>query len=395
MALLELRSLNKSFDETPILNNVDLSLEAGNFLAVLGPSGCGKSTLLRIIAGLEAQDSGEVWINGVHVDALPPKARDIAMVFQSYALYPHMSVEENIALPLVMRDLTRLERLPAVRRLDKRVLAKRADIRAAVRRAAALVDIEPLLERKPKQLSGGQRQRVALARAFVRQPRLFLLDEPLSNLDASLRTSTRTEIVELQRRMGVTTVYVTHDQTEAMTMADRIVIMMAGEIVQIGRAQEIYRHPADLRVAQFIGSPRMTILPGDLMNGLVRLAGGMVVAQASDPDQEISIGLRSEDVRLQSIPDASSLAGTIRHVEFLGAEAFVHLTFDRLSAVTPIIVRVPADVAENLSPDGKTNIVPDMKKAHLFGKDGKRLRSVARTATTDSSVTPMAERAVI
>src|SRR5262245_9340481 len=295
---LELSGLTKTFATTPVLRGVDLAVKPGEFVAVVGPSGCGKSTLLRVIAGLEEQDAGHVAIGGVSVDALAPKSRDVAMVFQSYALYPHMTVAQNIALPLVMRDLTRVERLPFVRRLSRAVATKRARIAAAVARAAAQVDLTGLLDRKPGQLSGGQRQRVALARALVRQPRLFLLDEPLSNLDAALRASTRTEIVELQRRLGVTTVYVTHDQAEAMTMADRIAVMIAGEIVQFATAGEIYDRPVDVRVAEFIGTPRMNLLAGEIAGGELRIAGRPTGLCAEVPDGAVRVGVRPEHVKL-------------------------------------------------------------------------------------------------
>ncbi|MEL6338103.1 MAG: ABC transporter ATP-binding protein, partial [Pseudomonadota bacterium] len=302
MSFLQLAGLTKTFDATTVLRGVDLSLDEGGFLAVLGPSGCGKSTLLRILAGLEAQDTGTVRIGGEAVDGLPPMARDIAMVFQSYALYPHMTVAENLALPLVMRRLTRRERLPLMRRLDRRVAEKRSEIRGEIERMAEVVALDGLLERKPKALSGGQRQRVALARALVRRPRLFLLDEPLSNLDASLRAATRTEIVELQRRVGVTTVYVTHDQTEAMTMADRIAVMLEGRLEQIGSARDIYRRPATLAVARFIGSPMISVLPGQVRSGRLELTNGTAIGQLAIADQKVEIGLRAEDIAVGPAP---------------------------------------------------------------------------------------------
>jgi multiple sugar transport system ATP-binding protein len=388
MAFLELRNLSKSFDSTPVLRSIDLSVDEGEFVAVVGPSGCGKSTLLRIIAGLEAHEAGEILISGVRVDALPPKARDIAMVFQSYALYPHMTVAQNLAFPLVMRDLSRLERLPLVRRLNHRVAAKYRDIRATIEETAALVELSSLLERKPKQLSGGQQQRVALARALVRQPSLFLLDEPLSNLDAALRASTRTEIVELQRRLGVTTVYVTHDQTEAMTMARRIAVMMDGKIVQMGQAEEIYQLPNDLRVAQFIGMPQMTLLPGDVRGGVIWVAGAQTLGRIAEPaSPRVTVGYRAEDIKLAD-GSTTSLTGILRHVEFLGSEALIHLELTGLPEVAPLIVRVAPDTPMDLAPGTVYGIALDPRNAHVFGADGRRLdfEPLAHAATMSVGV---------
>ena len=373
MSFLQLKSLSKSFDDAPVLRGVDLSIDRGGFVAVVGPSGCGKSTLLRILAGLEAQDDGEVWIGGDRVDALPAKARDIAMVFQSYALYPHMTVAQNLALPLVMRDLTRIGRLPLMHRLDRRVAATRREIQTTVERTAAAMGLAGLLARKPKQLSGGQRQRVALGRALVRQPRLFLLDEPLSNLDAALRATTRTEIVDLQRRLGITTVYVTHDQTEAMTMAERIAVMMDGDVVQIGRPREIYERPSDVRVAQFIGMPKMALLPGRVENGVVRLASDVAVARTAEADQPAGIGFRAEDIRLEPAPTALPLSGPIRHIEYLGSEVLVHVALPGLPDTPTLVARISAQEAEAFSDNVECGIAPNLEKAHVFGQSGRRL----------------------
>ncbi|MEL6769138.1 MAG: ABC transporter ATP-binding protein [Pseudomonadota bacterium] len=379
MAFLELTGLTKTFDATPVLRGVDLSLDEGGFLAVLGPSGCGKSTLLRILAGLEAQDAGTVRIGGTSVDGLPPMERDIAMVFQSYALYPHMTVAENLALPLVMRRLTRRERLPLMRRLDKRVAEKRSKIRAEIERMAEVVALGALLERKPKALSGGQRQRVALARALVRRPRLFLLDEPLSNLDASLRAATRTEIVELQRRVGVTTVYVTHDQTEAMTMADRIAVMLEGRLVQIGSARDIYRRPATLAVARFIGSPKISVLPGKIRSGRLELTDGTTIGQLASPDQPVEIGLRAENLAVGPTA-AAPLTGRVRHVEFLGSEALIHVLLDGLKPSTLVIARAGATEADGIGEGTEIGVWPHWADAHVFAADGARLDELTAVA---------------
>ncbi|MEL7348654.1 MAG: ABC transporter ATP-binding protein [Pseudomonadota bacterium] len=372
MSFLQLAGLTKTFDATTVLRGVDLSLDEGGFLAVLGPSGCGKSTLLRILAGLEAQDTGTVRIGGEAVDGLPPMARDIAMVFQSYALYPHMTVAENLALPLVMRRLTRRERLPLMRRLDRRVAEKRGEIRGEIERMAEVVALGGLLERKPKALSGGQRQRVALARALVRRPRLFLLDEPLSNLDASLRAATRTEIVELQRRVGVTTVYVTHDQTEAMTMADRIAVMLEGRLEQIGSARDIYRRPATLAVARFIGSPMISVLPGQVRSGRLELTNGTAIGQLAIADQKVEIGLRAEDIAVGPAP-AAPLSGIVRHIEFLGSEALVHLRLAGPDPAPTVVARAGATEADEISEGSGVGVWPRWTDAHVFAADGVRL----------------------
>src|SRR5258706_6472772 len=239
MAIVETRNIRKVFQENTAVDGVDLATKEGEFLVLLGPSGCGKTTLLRMIAGLEKQTSGDIVIGGTVVNALPPRDRKIAMVFQSYALYPHLSVEKNIAFPLKAQGVAKEK------------------IEPAVQKAAAMFGIERLLGRKPRQLSGGERQRVALARAMVREPSVFLLDEPLSNLDAKLRTSARDELQHFQRNLGTTTIYVTHDQIEAMGLGHRIAVMNKGKVRQLGPPQEVYNEPADTFVAGFLGSPTM------------------------------------------------------------------------------------------------------------------------------------------
>src|SRR5689334_23262673 len=256
MAFLEIKSLNKRFGQLDVLKDIDLAVEQGGFLVLVGPSGCGKSTLLNIIAGLEPLTTGEIWIGGRNVNDLHPSQRDIAMVFQSYALYPNMNVAKNISFGLEMRRVPKAER-------DK-----------AVAEAARTLQIEHLLQRRPGQLSGGQRQRVAMGRALVRKPQVFLFDEPLSNLDAKLRVAMRTEIKELHQRLKTTTVYVTHDQIEAMTMADKIVVMHDGLVEQIGAPLELYDRPDNMFVAGFIGSPAMNFLNGNLKaNGALEFVG--------------------------------------------------------------------------------------------------------------------------
>jgi multiple sugar transport system ATP-binding protein len=259
MAGVSVRAVSKAFGSTQVLKSISLDVAEGEFLTLLGPSGCGKSTLLRLIAGLDAQDSGTIFIGQAQVDALRPKQRNVAMVFQSYALYPHMTVAQNMALPLRMRRLSRAQRLPLLGRLLPGTSAISKSIEAEVARTAAALGMDHLLDRKPGQLSGGQRQRVAVGRAMVRQPAVFLMDEPLSNLDAKLRVQMRSEIKELHHRLGITFIYVTHDQSEAMTMSDRVAVMLDGELIQVAPPQAIYADPVDRRVAEFIGSPKINM----------------------------------------------------------------------------------------------------------------------------------------
>ena len=379
MTTLTLSAIEKSFGTRRVLNPVDLACADGEFLVIVGPSGCGKSTLLRIIAGLTQQDSGSVRIDGAPVDDLAPKERDIAMVFQSYALYPHMTVSQNLALPLVMRDLNWVERLPFAAKLSGRVRAKRRAALEVVRGAAETVALSEYLDAKPKELSGGQRQRVALARALVRRPRLFLLDEPLSNLDAALRSLTRTEIVDLQRRLGVTTVYVTHDQVEAMTMADRIAVMMDGDIVQLGTPRELHDEPADRRVARFIGTPAINLLPATLSTaGTVRIPGlAAPVAEVlpgtgeTASERTVEVGVRAEHVRLADPATAGALRGKIRTVEYLGSDALIHLSVEHLGAAHAIVARVSADDLAHRAGDHVGFLAPE--RVHVFAADGRRL----------------------
>ncbi|QYU71040.1 ABC transporter ATP-binding protein [Leptolyngbya sp. 15MV] len=269
MADVHLRNVTKAWGGFTAVKNQSLHIRDGEFMVLLGPSGCGKTTTMRMIAGLEEPTAGDILIGGERVNDLPPRERDIAMVFQSYGLYPHMTVADNIGYPLKLRGIRGAER------------------EARIRAAAAKVELEPLLHRRPRELSGGQRQRVALARAIVRRPTVFLMDEPLSNLDAKLRVSTRAEIKHLQHELGVTTVYVTHDQIEAMTLAHRVAVMQAGEIRQLDTPEAIYDSPADLFVAGFIGSPAMNLVRGAHADGVFTAPGGLRV-ETRVPRQMIS-----------------------------------------------------------------------------------------------------------
>lgn len=370
MSGLALRGISKAFGGTPILHGVTIEAEEGEFIALVGPSGCGKTTLLRIAAGLEHADDGAVFLGGRDVTALRPSQRDIAMVFQSYALYPHLTAAENIAVPLAMRELSVAQRLPWLGALLPGQRAARGAIRQRVRDTAASLKIDHLLERKPGQMSGGQRQRVALARALVRSPGAFLMDEPLSNLDASLRVHTRAEIVDLHRRAGVTTLYVTHDQSEALSMADRIAVMMGGRLLQLDTPARIYADPAHVDVAQFIGSPRINLLQGQLdATRAVRLGGRLLVdGVEAAPGTPVSLGIRPEAVRLGA-PGQWGLEAVVERVEFLGSETLVFLAGGGTTLVAKL---APAEALAHAPGRAVTWSVA----AHdvlVFGADGARL----------------------
>jgi multiple sugar transport system ATP-binding protein len=304
------------------VDQLDLSIDRGEFMVLVGPSGCGKTTALRMTAGLEAITDGTISIDGRVVNDVPSAKRDIAMVFQNYALYPHMTVFENMAFGLQQR------------RMRKR------DLELRVREIARLLELEPFLSRKPKALSGGQRQRVAMGRAIVRRPSVFLMDEPLSNLDAKLRVQMRAEIRALQRRLGVTTIYVTHDQVEAMTMGDRVAVMRAGELQQVATPQQLYRQPANLFVAGFIGSPAMNLVEGSLDNGVVEIGHG--------GGRRVAVGIRPEHLRLER----DGLRALVTHVEDLGAELIVHAEVD----AAPVRADDAADAASSGEP-GRARLV--------------------------------------
>ena len=361
MANLQVRGVHKRFGATPILHGVDIDVADGEFLTLVGPSGCGKSTLLRLIGGLEEISDGEIQIGGRRVNEVPPKDRDIAMVFQNYALYPHMRVSDNMAFALEMRR------------------ESKSSIAARVKSAASILGIESLLDRYPRQLSGGQRQRVAMGRAIVRDPQVFLFDEPLSNLDAKLRVQMRAEIKALQQRLASTTIYVTHDQIEAMTMADRIVVMRAGFIEQVGTPLELYDCPANVFVATFIGSPAMNLLAADLRRaesgGELRLASGQTLKMQSGlkpPDSEeplpIHLGIRPEHVDLAQ----DGIPATIVVIEPTGSETQVLVRIAESEETVMICLRerVP------LVPGGSVRLRLRLDKAHLFDREtGTRIET--------------------
>jgi len=367
MAKIELRGIRKSFDATEVLKGVDLAIEDGEFLSLVGPSGCGKSTLLRVIAGLEPQSAGEVTIDGAVVDGIRPSARNLAMVFQSYALYPHLSAFGNMAVPLRMRRLSPLERLPLLGALLPNRRREERRIRADVEKVASQLEISHLLQRKPAQLSGGQRQRVAVGRAMVRAPVAFLFDEPLSNLDAKLRVHMRAELAELHRSLNSTFIYVTHDQAEAMTMSSRLAVMIGGELVQVGKPADIYDDPHDIRVAEFVGSPKINMLPGRIRDdGRIEVFGHILRLSSVEASGNCRVGVRPERIELGSGP----FAGTVIHVENMGAEAFVHLGLKasdgRLVARINDVRRLP-DIGSHVS----FNFAADAVRA--FDAVGKRI----------------------
>jgi multiple sugar transport system ATP-binding protein len=366
MATVTLRSIEKSFGVTRVLKGVSLDIAAAEFISLVGPSGCGKTTLMRIIAGLERANAGGIEIDGRDVTAIRAADRDVAMVFQNYALYPHLTAYQNMAVPLVMRRLSSLERLPLIGRMVPGTGVRRRDIHTEIQDAAKLLGLDALLARKPAQLSGGQRQRVALGRAIVRHPKVFLMDEPLSNLDAGLRVATRREIVEIHRKVGAATVYVTHDQSEAMTMSDRVAVMMDGEILQLASPEEIYANPVDIKVATFIGSPqinRLGVKVGD--DGMVRI-DGMVTGLVTPHRGPATFGIRPEHIALTR----GGIPVRIEHIEFLGESVLVHTRL--LQSNAALVVRLPGTERQALAVGSTLGLAIDLDRAVLFDQNGKR-----------------------
>jgi multiple sugar transport system ATP-binding protein len=372
MTGISVHDVRKRFGAVTVLHGVTLAVMPGEFVALVGPSGCGKTTLMRIVAGIEHADAGRVDIAGRDVTGLRAADRDVAMVFQSYALYPHLTVAQNIAVPLVMRQLSALQRMPLVGAWWPGSRAARRRLRQDAAQAATALGLGAMLDRRPAQLSGGQRQRVALARAIVRSPKAFLMDEPLSNLDAALRVQTRREIVDIHRRVGAATLYVTHDQSEALTMADRVAVMLGGRILQIDSPERIYNDPQHLSVASFIGSPRINALPAEARgDGAVTLAG-VPLGIGTAARGPLTLAVRPEDLR----PDPTGpIEVASEHVEFLGDSLLVH---GRL-------LRGDAAVTLRLAPGGQVpdrhvrlNFAPE--RALLFDAAGHRavLRQMAQ-----------------
>ena len=353
MAEVNLDHVTKRFGSgAAAVDDLTLDIRDRELMVLLGPSGCGKTTGLRMVAGLERPDDGEIRIDGRRVNEVEPKDRDVALVFQSYALYPHMSVRDNMLYPLKVRRMSRAER-------DRRV-----------RQAAELLRITHLLERKPRQLSGGEQQRVALGRAIVREPRVFLMDEPLSNLDAKLRVHTRAELKALQQQLGTTTVFVTHDQAEAMTLADRIAVMNEGALQQVGTPDDVYDRPANLFVAQFMGSPPMNTLSVTHVDSALVAEGGWrfpLPAALTPPDRALTLGVRPEDVSLSMTPFDGAFAATVFVSEPLGNEVIVNVT------IGETVVKVRAESSVRPQRGDSVYLKANPNRLHVFGSDGQRL----------------------
>ena len=357
MAQLTLTQVSKSFGTAEVLKPMDLEIDDGEFAVFVGPSGCGKSTLLRTIAGLEDASGGEIRIDGTRVNEVDSSRRGLSMVFQNYALYPHMTIFDNMAFGL------KIARTP------------RPEIERRVNEAAAILEIAHLLERYPKTLSGGQRQRVAIGRAIVRDPKIFLFDEPLSNLDAELRVQMRIEVARLHERLGATMIYVTHDQVEAMTLADKIVVLRDGVIEQVGAPLDLYNAPVNRFVAGFIGSPAMNFLPGVIArDGTatgIRLASGasLAVPGAFDVAEgtDVTLGVRPEHVAIGDAVDG--IAGTVLLAEHLGSETLVHIDLDGVDG--QIVAEVPGQMTVRTGTKVGLSFVPE--SCHVFGPDGSRL----------------------
>ena len=362
MATIKLTNIRKSFGDVDIIKGVSLGIDDREFVVFVGPSGCGKSTLLRLIAGLEEISDGDLFIDGVRSNDVPPAKRGLAMVFQSYALYPHMSVADNMAFSLRLAHVSKEER-------EKKV-----------QEAARVLQLEPLLQRKPKELSGGQRQRVAIGRAIVRNPKVFLFDEPLSNLDASLRVQMRIELTRLHDELQATMIYVTHDQVEAMTMADKIVVLQTGLIEQVGSPLELYHHPNNLFVAGFIGSPKMNFLRGTVTapkDGTVsvRLAGGDSMDVPVEPGRvkegaNVTLGVRPEHFR---VSDRGLIRGEVLVVERLGGETFLHV-----KATTGELLTVQAEGDSPVRMHDNVGLQANPTDCHLFDQSGLAIPRTTR-----------------
>ena len=347
MAEIQLKNLSKRWGSFVGVDNFDLTIADKEFLVLLGPSGCGKTTTMRMIAGLEDATGGDILVDGKRVNDLEPKDRDVAMVFQSYALYPNMNVYENIRFPLKVRGI------------DPKTHDEK------VRRASAMVELDEFLHRKPAELSGGQRQRVALARAIVREPNVFLMDEPLSNLDAKLRVSTRAQIKNLSHELAATTIYVTHDQIEAMTLADRVVVMKQGIVQQVGSPTEIYDRPANAFVASFIGNPAMNLMEGEVIGGTFR-AQNVEVSGLTAPDGNVTLGFRAEDAEV--VESSGQINAPIYTMELLGEATMVSVRIDGALVSVKADKNYGAEIGDNVS------INVPQEHCHLFdAQTGERV----------------------
>ena len=349
MSKINLNNIKKSFGKNTVIQDLSVDINDGELIVIVGPSGCGKSTLLRMIAGLEEVNSGDIVINYKNVNNLEPMERNIAMVFQNYALYPHMTVFENMSYGL------KIQKTP------------KDEINSRVKEAAEILELSELLERKPNQLSGGQRQRVAMGRAIVRKPDVFLFDEPLSNLDAKLRVQMRLEIKKLQRKLNVTSLYVTHDQVEAMTLADKMIVMNEGNVEHIGTPLDVYQQPKSLFTAQFIGSPAMNILKGTADGNEIKI-GDFKIKSENSYSGEVNFGIRPEHL---TIDDNGPIKAAVEFIELIGSNTLIHCRIKNSNEV--IVVSIPGIIQENLSrKEIKLNF--DQSKIHLFNtKDNSRI----------------------
>lgn len=358
MAEVRLSNVEKRYaNDTFAVQGINFSANDGEFVVLVGPSGCGKSTTLRMVAGLEEITGGEIEIGGARVNEKEPKDRDVAMVFQNYALYPHMTVFDNMAFPLKMRKVPKEE------------------IARQVESAAELLSIKQHLQKKPKELSGGERQRVAVGRAIVRKPKVFLFDEPLSNLDAALRTQMRAELKRLQRRLGATMLYVTHDQIEAMTMGDRIVVMNKGLVEQFGTPSEVYNNPASVFVARFLGTPPMNVIEGEIQNGV--FVSGNLRISSSGPNGKAFLGIRPEAVDVGNTTTGATVEGKTILVEPIGSVTHVYIEVSQASGGT-FVASIPHEVGESVSQNFKLGdnikfVIPERSVHYFDGATGKRL----------------------
>jgi multiple sugar transport system ATP-binding protein len=377
MAEILIKHLVKRFGKVEAVSDVSLQIADGEFLVLLGPSGCGKSTILRVVAGLEDADSGEIVIGNRLVNFIDPVKRNVAMVFQNYALYPHMTVYANIAFPLQMAK------------------KRKGEIEAAVQRAAGILGLGGLLQRLPGQLSGGQRQRVALARAIVREPQAFLMDEPLSNLDAQLRLQTRLELIQLHQRLGITTVYVTHDQVEAMTMGRRIAVLSEGVLQQIGTPREVYGRPANVFVAAFLGAPPMNLIRGTLQSAAggwsfrsqnidVPLSSDTISEHEGQPSADVRFGLRPEHFRIGPPGTDGGIPGRVQFLEPVGSDLYLTVEIGDTS------VQVRTDPDSPLQPGENLTLLFDPWRVHVFGADGHNLRDAGAPVPSAAALTTTA-----
>ena len=370
MASISIEKVRRSYGSTTVLKDVNLHVADGEFISLLGPSGCGKSTLLRLIAGLDFPEGGKISLDGNDITELQARGRDIAMVFQNYALYPHMTTEQNIAVPLEQRLLTSMQRLPLIGQFLPGVRQIRKAIAHSVLKAATATSIEHLLDRRPSQLSGGQRQRVALARAIVRNPKAFLFDEPLSNLDAHLRVQVRDEIAAMHKKLGTTFIYVTHDQEEAMALSDRIALMKDGAILQIATPEELYSRPASIDVAMFIGQPQMNTLRGRIDGD-----GQLIVEEVPQSvwvtgrrNEDCTVGVRPTELTVTTTPRSSSIKVVLQQKQYVGGAELWSLSTPLRSSIKAmasgrLLNERPAEIYVGITPDSM----------HIFSTEGVRI----------------------